>query len=458
MSDTPASDSVAENPTTGEPSAASAKPEFVRPPITIGQDIIDGIKYLLFNPDANIIVMPILLLVESMALKIIVGNVAYTEIDYKAYMEQVEMIYDGELNYDNIRGGTGPLVYPAGHVLIYKFMHWLTEGMEHVDRGQGAFRYLYLLTLFHQFLVYYKLEIPPWCSALACLSKRVHSIYVLRLFNDCFMTLLVIQSVLGYWRAASLSSRKARFIVSLLTSLVYSFAVSVKMNALLYLPGVLATLYLVNDGSIVACIPALVAMALMQVAVAVPFLRAYPWQYINGAFNFRRQFMYQWSVNWQFIGEDGFLSGAFQRSLLVSQVVLLVYIVMSQWAPRTLYRDVAASIRHPLSAAIEGTTPEYRKSVVSHLLIVGNFIGIMFARSLHYQFLTWYHWTIPVLVAWSGMPVYIGPFWYILHELCWNSYPPNAAASATLVALNAVLLLLLLARKQQTAKPHAKAE
>ncbi|SMN20596.1 similar to Saccharomyces cerevisiae YBL082C ALG3 Dolichol-P-Man dependent alpha(1-3) mannosyltransferase [Maudiozyma saulgeensis] len=418
--------------------------EFVRPPLTLGKDILQGIKYVIFNPEANLIVMPILLLLESMALKVIISNVKYTEIDYKAYMEQIDMINEGDFNYDNIKGGTGPLVYPAGHVLIFKMMHWLTEGMEHIERGQTAYRYFYLLTLFHQFMIYYKLSIPPWCVVLVCLSKRIHSIYVLRLFNDSFTTFFVICSFLGLIRGGTVKSRGLKIAICTLISLVYSFAVSVKMNALLFFPGFAIGIYYICNGTLLLCLYSMILMIGLQIYVGYPFLKNFSWQYINGAFNFKRQFMYEWSINWQFIGEDGFLSTTFQRSLLLSQIIMLLFVFISKYP--TLVKNVSRSIIHPFSSVVELSSKNYFE-LIPYFFIMSNFIGIIFSRSLHYQFLTWYHWTLPILISWSGLPVYLGPIWYIAHEYCWNSYPPNSTASIALVSLNGLLLILVLIRK-----------
>ena len=422
-------------------------PEFVRPPLTLGADIIDGIKYVLFNPHANLIIMPILMLLESMALKIIVSNVPYTEIDYKAYMEQIDMIYDGEYNYDHIKGGTGPLVYPAGHVVLFKLMHWLTESMNHIERGQTAYRYLYLLTLFHQFMIFYKLDIPPWCVVLSCLSKRLHSIYVLRLFNDCFTTFFMMCTFLGLIRGSTIKSHKImKFILVTLVSITYSFAISIKMNALLYFPGVAIALYLISDGTLAICLYSVLMMIGMQIWVGWAFLSRYPWQYINGAFNFKRQFMFEWSINWQFIGEEGFSSVSFQRSLLISSIIMILFVIIMKYP--NIFHDISRSIIHPFSSVIKRN--ENILDIISFLFIISNFIGIIFSRSLHYQFLTWYHWTLPILIHWSRLPIWIGPIWYIIHEYCWNSYPPNSNASIVLVILNSILLILVLVNKLST--------
>jgi alpha-1,3-mannosyltransferase len=47
---------------------------------------------------------------ELLACLLIIYKVSYTEIDWKAYMEQVDLFLGGETNYVKLVGGTGPLV------------------------------------------------------------------------------------------------------------------------------------------------------------------------------------------------------------------------------------------------------------------------------------------------------------------------------------------------------------
>lgn len=43
-------------------------------------------------------------------------------------MEEVEGFLGGELDYMKLKGGTGPLVYPAGFVYLFSAIRWITNG------------------------------------------------------------------------------------------------------------------------------------------------------------------------------------------------------------------------------------------------------------------------------------------------------------------------------------------
>lgn len=97
-------------------------------------------------------------------------------------------------------------------------------------------------------------QLPFWSFCLLSLSKRVHSIFMLRLFNDCVaMTLLHAALALVLLRRWNLGLIIFRyhylschiilvFICSAFNCLIIyfcSFAVSIKMNILLYAPPLL---------------------------------------------------------------------------------------------------------------------------------------------------------------------------------------------------------------------------
>jgi alpha-1,3-mannosyltransferase len=70
-----------------------------------------------------------------------------TEIDWEAYMQQVQQYVSGERDYTKIKGGTGPLVYPAAHVYMYTALYWITEQGKNILLAQIIFGVLYLVTL-----------------------------------------------------------------------------------------------------------------------------------------------------------------------------------------------------------------------------------------------------------------------------------------------------------------------
>lgn len=70
-----------------------------------------------------------------------------TEIDWKAYMQQIEVYLAGERDYSKIYGDTGPLVYPAMHVYIYRWLHEFTQGGSSILTAQVFFVFLYIFNL-----------------------------------------------------------------------------------------------------------------------------------------------------------------------------------------------------------------------------------------------------------------------------------------------------------------------
>lgn len=230
-----------------------------------------------------------------------------TEIDWKAYMEEVAGFEGGERDYTKIEGCTGPLVYPAGFLYIFSFLKSVTSNGSDILRAQVIFAGLYILTLAVTLILYHKGRIPAFCAAFLILSKRVHSIFMLRMFNDCIAVLLGLVAVVCFcarsWK---------------LGSVVYSLSVSIKMNMLLYAPGVLA-IYLLNLGYLGA-IENIAICGIVQLVLGYPFLSTYPVEYISKAFELSRVFFYKWTVNFKFLPEDVFLDKRLSILLLALTV------------------------------------------------------------------------------------------------------------------------------------------
>lgn len=112
-------------------------------------------------------------------------------------------------------------------------------------------------------------------------------------------------------------------------SAVYSLSVGVKMNTLLVLPAV-AVMYLQALGRDKALRQALI-MAQIQFLIGTPFLSEAPRSYITKAFELTRQFFFEWTVNWRFVGEEVFLSKKFSLGLLALHGTLLFVFAVTRW-------------------------------------------------------------------------------------------------------------------------------
>ena len=81
--------------------------------------------------------------------------------------------------------------------------------------------------------------------------------------------------------------------------LVFSFAVSLKMNVLLFAPGLLLLLLQVSVDLPHVIYRLLVFCALPQLILGAPFLLSHPVSYLRKAFELDRVFFHQWTVNWK---------------------------------------------------------------------------------------------------------------------------------------------------------------
>ena len=113
----------------------------------------------------------------------------------------------------------------------------------------------------------------------------------------------------------------------------YSTALSVKMNVLLFAPGI-ALLYYQGIGIFRSAENAILFIG-VQVLVGYPFLIENPYTYMSKAFEFSRQFLYKWSVNWKMVPEDLFLHQSFSRALLGAHLFFLM-IFLIKWTRYSL--------------------------------------------------------------------------------------------------------------------------
>ncbi|CAM9484450.1 unnamed protein product, partial [Heterosigma akashiwo] len=265
--------------------------------------------------------------------------------------------------------------------------------------------------------------IPTWALGLLVLSKQVHSIFMLRCFNDGIAMLLVYISIFFF------SSNKWRF-----GSVFFSLAVSVKMNILLFAPGLLL-LFLQSQG-VLGTIICLSICAGIQVLLGLPFLLTYPVAYLHRSFELGRVFMYKWTVNFKFLNEETFVS----KSLSVYLLLLMVMAIASfakKWLSSNTEKNIVLICTILCSpgdsGSVLGDGPSKLDPYYTTLtLFTSNFIGIVFARTLHYQFYCWYFHALPLL-AWHGrLPLVLKLAAVASVEWAFNVFPATPASSLVL--------------------------
>ena len=104
--------------------------------------------------------------------------------------------------------------YPAGHVYIHEKLYELTSSGLNIPLAQQIYGALYVLSLALTCVIYLKAGgVPNWILLFLPLSKRLHSIYALRMFNDCWAVVGAQAGILtlqrGYFSVACILFRLA---------------------------------------------------------------------------------------------------------------------------------------------------------------------------------------------------------------------------------------------------------
>lgn len=378
----------------------------------------------------------VLLCGEMLACVLILTKVPYTEIDWAAYMQQVQTFLQGERDYALIKGQTGPLVYPAGFLYVYSALYQMTAG-GNIMLAQTIFAFIYLTNQAVVMQLYITSHaVPPWALVLLCLSKRVKSIFLLRMFNDGVTTLLVNIALLLLIR------RKWRW-----SLVVFSAALSVKMNVLLLVPPVVVVLLQAAPWKDILL--GSLAAVLLQLMLGLPFLLQHPRSYLSKAFEFSRIFLLKWSVNWAFLPEDIFRSKALAVCLLLAHLSLLLLFAQFKWCKedggllRLLLQRLKGRGQSEMTLKQDSVGPPDNAKQTLAVVFSGNLIGIACARTLHFQFYSWYFHSVPLLLWHAQMFSPLRVVLFVCMEVVWNTFPPAIWSSACLLFCHLTMLFEL---------------
>ena len=155
-----------------------------------------------------------------------------------------------------------------------------------------------------------------------------------------------------------------------------------------------------------------------------------------------------------------FLDDNFHRALLGLHLLFLVLFCSKRWMPKkfgtTLLSFPLAVFNTIRNHGSEPTCP----LLMADILFTSNFIGIVFARSLHYQvikrielwinknkFYVWYYHSLPLLVHMAGFNSLVSILIFFSFEYSWFVFPSTNFSSCLLVFTHLLLLVKLFCAK-----------
>ena len=175
---------------------------------------------------------------------------------------------------------------------------------------------------------------------------------------------------------------------------------------------------------------------MLQFTLAFPFIPVNARGYFGRSFELNRVFLFKWTVGWRWIGEQRFLSREFAVSLLVIHLTLLITFLLTRWM-----RPSGLSVPSLISTFFKPLPPKVQQrmsinvtpSFIMTTTLTSMIIGMLCARSLHYQFYAYIAWSTPILLWRAGVhPVLIYAVWAV-QEWAWNVYPSTETSSKVVV-------------------------
>ena len=219
------------------------------------------------------------------------------------------MYLQGERNYSNLVGTTGPVAYPAACVYLYAFLSkisnhytsWLvwTDSKPELPPGlrfedklpnhmmQNMHILIDALRIYITAKIYKKaygksIEGRKWILLMLILQTKLKFLGVIHAFNDAIMSLLLVCSIYLAVQVKPIASQVFLSVVLL------GVAINVKMAALLIVPGYMICIaYLMG---IRFAIFSILIIVIIQVLFGLEFMLINKESYLNMAYNFSRSF------------------------------------------------------------------------------------------------------------------------------------------------------------------------
>lgn len=231
-----------------------------------------------------------------------------------------------------------------------------------------------------------------------------------------------------------------------LGSAIYSFSIAVKMNTLLALPGIGITLLhaLGRDR----------ALRQASIMLQIQFLLGWPFfahnarSYVSKAFEFSRVFLWEWTVNWRWLGEEVFYSKGLSLGLLGLHAALIAWFTITRWIrpARLPFKEFLSTYLLTVNPPGPETLQSYQlaqrmnPTFILTTILTSNLIGVLCARSLHYQFFSWIAWGTPYLLYKTGWNIVVIYLLWVVQEWAWNVYPSTAESSFMVVSVMAAMV------------------